>query len=100
MNIFDLIPEGRDNAISKAALTKITGLKDRDLRQVIHRERRAGHIIITDPTTAGYYRPTNTDQSLRFIKSMRHRAAETLAVADATERALMEENGQESMEDW
>ena len=100
MNIIDFIPIGQENAISRTELIKVTGLDDRTLRQLIHKERRAGHIIIADSASSGYYRPVDTNQTLRFIRSMRHRAAETMAVADATERTLMEEAGQDSMEGW
>lgn len=101
MELIELIPEGRENAISKAQLTEITGLSERSLRLVVAGERRRGRIILTDCSgTKGYYRPTSTSEVLRFIKSMRKRAREVNAVADAVERALMKEVGQDVFDGW
>ena len=101
MSLVDLIPEGRENAISKAQLTEITGLSERSLRLAVAGERRRGKIILTDCSgTKGYYKPTNSGEVLAFIRSMRKRARETAAIADATERALMKAWGQEMFEGW
>lgn len=101
MELIELIPEGRANAISKAQLTEITGLSERSLRLVVAGERRRGKIILTDCSgTKGYYKPTSSGEVLAFIRSMRKRARETAAIADATERALMAETGQGVFEGW
>lgn len=96
--LIDLIPIGAANAIPRAQLCKITGLEDRALRLLVHRERRAGHQILTNTEGGGYYRPEDTQDTVRFINSMRRRAAETLVVADAVERSLMDEVGQARMD--
>lgn len=93
-NILDLIPVGAENAVSRRDLCAITGLEDRALRQLVHKERKAGHQILTNMESGGYYRPEHSQDTVRFIRSMRRRAAETLAVADAVEAALSEEIGQ------
>ena len=98
--VFDLIPIGAANAMPRAQLCKITGLEDRALRLLVHRERRAGHQILTNTEGGGYYRPEDTRDTVHFISSMRRRAAETLAVADAVERSLLNECGQEQIEGW
>jgi len=101
MELIELIPEGRENAISKVQLTEITGLSERSLRLVVAGERRRGKIILTDCSgTKGYYKPTNSGEVLAFIRSMRKRARETAAIADAVERALMKEVGQDVFEGW
>ena len=94
MKLFDMIPEGEENAIPKAELAEALGISDRALRQLVHRERRMGCQILTNCQTGGYYRPADPSDSMRFVHSMRHRAAETVAVADAIETAVMEEVGQ------
>lgn len=94
MRIFDFVPEGAENAISRQDLMLATGLSDRELRHKVHLERRTGYQILTNCETSGYYRPTNPEDSMRFVRSMRHRAAETSAVADAIEASVMEEIGQ------
>lgn len=101
MELIELIPEGRENAISKVQLTEITGLSERSLRLVVAGERRRGRIILTDCSgTKGYYKPTNSGEVLAFIRSVRKRARETAAIADAVERALMREVGQSTFEGW
>ena len=101
MELIELIPEGREYAISKAQLAEITGLSERSLRLIVAGERRRGKIILTDCSgTKGYYRPTNSGEVLAFIRSMRKRARETAAIADAVERALMAETGQGTFEGW
>ena len=58
MNIADYIPFGKDNAISRKRLSKITGLSDRKLREVIALERR-NTIIINLSNGQGYFQPIN-----------------------------------------
>ena len=97
MKLFDLIPEGEANAIPKTELAQALGLPERALRQLVHKERRMGRQILTNCQTGGYYRPVDPSDSMRFVHSMRRRAAETAAVADAIESAVMEEVGQTKM---
>ena len=100
MKLYDLIPEGPENPILKSRLMELTGMTERALRLAIAAERKRGHVILTDCSGAGYYRPTHADQTLKFIRSMRRRAKETFAIADATEQALMAEVGQEQIGGW
>lgn len=100
MNLYALIPIGPENAVPKADLVSIVGVDERTLRNMVHQERRAGRIILTDCSTGGYFRPDNTNQTVRFIRSMRHRAAETNRIADAVERAMLDEIGQSTIDGW
>ena len=93
MRISDFIPIGSGNSISRKDLASLTGLSDRSLRLTIHRERRRGCQILAN-SDGGYYRPEDSRDTVRFIRSMRRRAAETAAVADALQAALDEESGQ------
>lgn len=43
--IFELLPEGQENAVSRKNLMIITGLNDRELRRAIAAERREGCLI-------------------------------------------------------
>lgn len=65
--LIELIPYGRENAISRKRLCEITGLKDRKLRDEIARLRRH-HVIINDQDGRGYYRTDDKDEIARFVK--------------------------------
>lgn len=100
MKLYTLIPIGPENAISKPDLASIVGVDERTLRRMVQSERRVGRIILTDCGSGGYFRPDCTRQTIRFIRSMRHRAAETNRIADAVERAMLDEIGQSQIEGW
>lgn len=97
-NIEVLIPVGAGNAISKAQLRKLTGFNDRTIRHLVHRARKEGHQILSNMDPGGYYLPEHSQETINFIHSMRRRAEETLAVADAVERSLLSECGQSLFE--
>lgn len=86
MKIADILNCGRDNALSLNDLTGITGLKSRDVRLMIERERRAGALILSD-NTRGYFLPDREDDVASFVSSMRHRAGEILKTADCVARS-------------
>lgn len=92
--IYDLLLPGSKNAIPRADLLRVTGLDDRAFRRRVQLERLAGFPILTDCATGGYFRPASPSDSLRFARSMRRRAVETLAVAEAVELAAVRETGQ------
>ena len=50
-----LIPEGKENAISKRELMDVTGLGDRELRKAIEELRNTGMLIINLGDGNGYY---------------------------------------------
>lgn len=99
MRIFDLLLTGAENATPRADLLRITGLDDRAFRRRVQLERLAGFPILADCSAGGYFRPASPSDSLRFARSMRRRAFETLAVADAVEQTAVRETGQLSLED-
>lgn len=94
LSIFDLLLAGEANAVSRSELCTITGLCLRNLQTIVHEERCNGKLILTNTRTGGYYKPGNTEETMHFIRSMRRRAAEVTEVADAVERAMMDEAGQ------
>ena len=96
--IYDLLLPGSKNAIPRADLLRVTGLDDRTFRRRVQLERLAGFPILTDCATGGYFRPASPSDSLRFARSMRRRAVETLAVTEAVEMSAMREAGQTRME--
>lgn len=60
LNIVNLIPYGKANAISRVSLRNITGLSDRNVRHLIA-EARTDTIILTVDNGKGYFRPTKDE---------------------------------------
>ena len=75
MNIADFIPVGKDNAISRSQLIKLTGLSDRIIRDMIALERR-NTAILNLQNGAGYYIPSASDRGEieRYVKQEEARA--------------------------
>lgn len=93
-SIYELLPEGQENAISRRELIALTGLTDRALRRKIADERRAGALILSSVESGsnGYFRPSpgNAGELRRYIASMTSRGRETFAVLKAARAALAE----------
>lgn len=90
--IFEMLPEGCENAISRRNLMTVLGMSDRSLRLAIAAERRAGALILSSTCVdgSGYYRPTNAEEIARFVASMERRAKSIFAVVTEARKALRE----------
>ncbi len=55
MNVINLIPYGRENAIKRTELSELSGLRDRPMREEIEAARHSGYLVINDQSGAGYY---------------------------------------------
>ena len=84
--VADLLSHGRENAIPRRELEKLTGLDGRTVRLMIERERREGRPILADNAT-GYYLPATEHERAACVRSMRHRAGEIMKSAQAIEHA-------------
>lgn len=89
-SIYDMLPIGERNAISRRSLAAQMGLSDRQLRRQIAAERRAGHLILSNETGGGYYRPASQLELKRFVASMSARGAGVFAAVAAARAALAE----------
>lgn len=56
--IADHIPYGKKNAVTREYLCNVTGLKDRDVREMISKERRNTPILSSGK---GYFQPTEDE---------------------------------------
>ena len=90
--IFEMLPEGCENAISRRNLMTVLGMSDRSLRLAIAAERRAGALILSSTCVdgSGYYRPANAEEIARFVASMERRAKSTFAAVTEARKALRE----------
>lgn len=82
-SIYDLLPVGAENAVSRRQLSAITGIPDRQLRRRIAEDRKAGLLILssTAEVGGGYFRPADT-QELRPVGCNDDRAYQRDACGD------------------
>lgn len=79
INIVDYIPEGSERAISRKELCQLTGLTDRNVRNLIEAARRET-IIISNNDGSGYWLypedPTEHEKQMlyKFVKQQESRA--------------------------
>lgn len=55
MNLLDYIPFGKENAVTRQELVRLTGLDDRTIRNEIKRLNREGVPILSSSHTCGYW---------------------------------------------
>ena len=81
MELLNLIPYGKENAISREDLSKLTGWDDRKGREEIKRLMRHGERILSSSSAKGYWRSDDPDEIDRFLKeSDNRRTTEALNV--------------------
>ena len=81
-----LLMHGQENGLHLSDLTKMTGRTEREVRMMIHSERRRGVPVLSN-NRDGYYLPGSDAERTQCVKSLRHRANEILKAASAIERA-------------
>lgn len=86
LHIADLLSHGADHGLHLSDLVRLTGLPERTVRQMIHRERRK-HIPILSNNKDGYYLPSSDYEKADCVRSLRRRAVEILEAADGIEGA-------------
>lgn len=97
--IMDILPVGKENAISTADLVKITGCTSpRDLQERIALERNAGAVICSGSGSV-YWKAKNRQELLEFVHCMDARAKNTLAATRSAKKALQITEGQFKMGD-
>lgn len=83
--IFDLLSYGAENGVNLRHLAAMTHLSEREVRAEIQRERLSGIPVLSDNQN-GYFLPGSQAEVDHFVRSMRHRAREINATANAVER--------------
>ncbi len=78
MQIENYIPEGKENAVSRAELARLTGLPDRSIREHIKRANRAligeGKAILSSSRARGYWISSEVREMEEYLKESTHRA--------------------------
>ena len=81
-----LLMEGAGNGLHLQDLVRLTGEDQRTVRKMIHEERRRGVPILSD-NASGHFLPGSQQEREACVQSLRHRAKEILAAAEAIENA-------------
>ena len=86
----DMIPIGRENAVTRRQLCAITGLSDREVRRQISTLRAgdddANYVIVSASCGRGYYRTDDLDRIEHFIREMRHRISSIVKAIEVAQR--------------
>ena len=90
MVVADILPEGKENAMSAEALCSRLGLETvRELQKEIARERAAGAVILsTCQEDSGYFLPGNVREVKEFIKTLENRGRNTLRALESARELL------------
>ncbi len=89
--LIDLIPEGKQDAISMKALSKLVELPSSDVRQMILNARKVGILICSGDE--GYYFPAD-DNELKEYRNRRRKYIKTATIAlQPFENKLKEREG-------
>lgn len=84
--ISGLLLHGAENGLHLRDLCRLTGWKEREVRLHIHAERRRGVPILSDNVN-GYFLPADEQELIACVQSLRGRAGEILAAAEAIEQS-------------
>ena len=82
------IPYGSENAVKREELVKLTGLRDRKVREEIEDARRRGVVILNEGK--GYYITNDLDDMYRHYKKETARALSILETRKTIRRKLKE----------
>lgn len=85
LQVSDLLPHERENALKLRELKELFNADSRTIRLMIQRERQ--HIPILSDNRCGYWLSDDKAEVEQFARSMRHRARQIWATAAHVERA-------------
>ena len=99
--VFNYIPFGKDNAITREQLSELTGYSDRRNRIIIATLRREGRLICSDSKNKGFWRADSVTEAERYIYEMIHSAMSILGTISKARRELklLKEKQQARQED-
>ena len=86
--ILDMIPEGRENAVSMADLARVLKVEERQIRKIVFDARIDGTVICG--TAAGYYKPATEAEIREYIAIAGSRSISGLKALRAARKKLSE----------
>ena len=85
LQVSDLLPHERENALKLRDLKELFSMDSRTIRSLIQRERQ--HVPILSDNLSGYWISDDAAEVQKFTASMRHRARQIWATAAHVEKA-------------
>lgn len=79
----DLIPRGKENAITREQLCSLTGMNDGAVRKAIRKLIDEGAVIMSGCHTKGYYQPTSYDELDAYIEELTNKGLSCLKRANS-----------------
>ena len=95
--ILELIPEGRENAVSLAYLAEMLKVSERTAKKYVSHARKNGTPIVGDQY--GYYRPANREELQWYYRIFRKRGLTALSSISSARQDLQEVPGQLALEE-
>ncbi len=79
MNIADFIPEGKENAVSRAELARLTGIPDRNIRAAVKAANKAlaletGKAILSTSGKSGYWISASREEMEAYLAESSRRS--------------------------
>lgn len=91
----ELLKSGRGNAIKSDDLLELLDVDRRSFYSMVHKERKAGAVIIGD--NAGYYLPRERAEVEAYLRRAENRAKHDLEATKAARRLLRKMKGQSEL---
>lgn len=91
--IYDLLPVGKEHAISMKNLAKEVGTTERNLRKLILQERKSELLILS--SSSGYFLPGSEEEIDDFIRVTKKAAMSKLTALKAARKYKRELRGQQ-----
>ena len=86
--IVELLPKGKENAISTQSLCKAAGFDNiRTLRSAVAKERKEGALIASS-SSGGYYIPADSKELEEFVSLLDRKARSIMVVLQPARKAL------------
>lgn len=92
--LWNIIPYGKKNAMTRSHLTVLMSISDRKVRTMIHDLREAGMVICSDTQGKGYWKPTKRSEVEEFIDQMNSYGRNCFAAAKSARKYMQDHEDQ------
>lgn len=97
----DIIPYGRENAVSRAYVARMSGLTDREIRNQIKRENEvlaeSGCAVVSSASQKGYWKTDDPNEMEAYIHEQMHRAMKIIENLHPVRQLVKEKQSADQM---